>query len=152
MNAREICTQVQKVEHTKSYIPLMGYIVLYDHNMFTFGKILYVEGLYPFTNLLTKFFVQFCTNHNISLTKKFHFPTRKIQIAVYERHNAATEAVEAMIVRNLSKRKLLKHKLKGLSKWIPKFNETTEEYEQLYKEIKAMKKEQRIAKRLAGRK
>lgn len=136
MDARVICREVRSIKFTDYYIPLMGYIVLYDNNQFAFGKVTYVEELYPFTQLLTKFFSQFCINHNLSLGKRFRFPTRMMQVRVLERHDSEIETVRAIVVRNISK----KRKLKRIASVLPGFNETLREYERLYKSLRELPK------------
>lgn len=134
-------TWLRDIENTNQYVPICGYLAMYDRGTFAFGKVEYISAVNWILDLPIKFLMQFCVNHDIALARRFHIPIRSIEVGIKGRGNDPTELLMNMMVSNLSAMRKKKKILKGLSYLLLGFDSRLEAYEEYYKELSILEKQ-----------
>lgn len=144
MNKIDISTMItwmRNIENTSRYVPICGYLVMYDRGAFVFGKVEYVSAINWMLDIPLKFLMKFCVNHDIELARMFQIPIRRLEVNVKGRGNDPAELLMGMIVNNLSTMRKKKKILKGLSYFLLGFDSRLETYEEYYKELSILEKQ-----------
>lgn len=144
MSTIDISTMIawmQNIENTNQYVPLCGYLVMYDRGAFVFGKVEYVSAVNWLLDLPLNFLMKFCVNHDVDLARRFQIPIRSLEVGIKGRGNDPAELLMSMTVNNLSKMRKKKKMLKGLSYLLIGFDSRLETYEEYYKELLTLEKQ-----------